>query len=335
MRCLVTGGAGFIGSHLVRGLLEQGHAVRIFDNFATGKRENLEGLAVQVVEGDVRDRQKVWDAVQGVDRVFHLAALASVGRSIQDPLTSHSVNATGTLEVLDASHKAGVKRVVYAASSSAYGNAPQLPKREEATPQPASPYAISKLTGEYYCRVYWETFGLETACVRYFNVFGPRQDPKSEYAAVIPRFIDAALNGGVPVIYGDGSQSRDFTYVANAVDATMLAGEAPGAAGEVVNVACGERRTLLDVIEILEDLLSDLITPVFEPGRPGDVQHSLAAIDKAQRLLGYEPRVGFREGLRETVEWFRKWHALAQFQARASQSKKKAGTPPPLGVADH
>ena len=195
MRCLVTGGAGFIGSHLVRALLHKGYEVRVLDNYSTGKPGNIEALPVEMIEGDVRDLFQVEDAVAGMDYVFHLAALASVGRSIRDPLTTHSVNETGTLMVLEAARKAGVKRVVYAASSSAYGNSPLLPKCEVAKPAPASPYAISKLTGEYYCRVYWETFDLETACVRYFNVFGPRQDPQSEYAAVIPRFIDSALDG--------------------------------------------------------------------------------------------------------------------------------------------
>src|SRR5690242_10595761 len=262
MKCLVTGGAGFIGSHLTRALLRDGHDVRVLDDFSTGKRDNIEGLPFESLEGDVRDAARVRLAVEGMDYVFHLAALASVGRSLRDPLTTHSVNETGTLTVLDASLKARVRRVVYAASSSAYGNLATLPKREDAKPAPASPYAVSKLTGEHYCRVYWEAFGLETACVRYFNVFGPRQDPKSEYAAVIPRFIDAVLRGAPVTVYGDGSQSRDFTYVANAVDATIAAATAPGAAGQVFNVACGERRTLLQLLETLEDLLEDRIEPL-------------------------------------------------------------------------
>jgi len=318
MKCLVTGGAGFIGSHLTRALLNEGHEVWVLDDFSTGKRDNIDGLPIELVEGDVRDAARVRLAVQGMDYVFHLAALASVGRSLRDPLTTHSVNETGTLTVLDACLKARVKRVVYAASSSAYGNLATLPKREDAKAAPASPYAVSKLTGEHYCRVYWEAFGLETACVRYFNVFGPRQDPKSEYAAVIPRFIDAALNGGTPVIYGDGRQSRDFTYVANAVDATIAAATAPRAVGEVFNVACGERRTLLDLIDVLEDLLGDRIEPMFEAPRTGDVKHSQAAIDKAYRLLGYVPQVGFKEGLKETVDWYRKWLALDRYQERSA-----------------
>lgn len=329
MKCLVTGGAGFIGSHLTRALLKDGHDVSVLDDFSTGKRDNIDSLPVGLVEGDVRDAECARFAVQGMDYVFHLAALASVGRSLRDPLTTHSVNETGTLTVLDASLKARVKRVVYAASSSAYGNLATLPKREDAKPAPASPYAVSKLTGEHYCRVYWEAFGLETACVRYFNVFGPRQDPESEYAAVIPRFIDAALNGGAPVIYGDGSQSRDFTYVANAVDATIAAAISPRAPGEVFNVACGERRSLLDLIDALEGLLADRIQPVFEAPRSGDVKHSQAAIDKAHQLLGYVPRVGFKEGLKETVDWYRKWFALSRYQERAIY-QQGSGTLPPI-----
>ena len=328
MKCLVTGGAGFIGSHLTRGLLHRGHDVWVLDNLSTGKLENIESLPIEFIEGDVRDRETVREAVQGIDYVFHLAALASVGRSLKDPLATHAVNETGTLTVLDAAHKAKVKRVVYAASSSAYGNAVALPKREDATPSPASPYAVSKLTGEYYCRVYNDTFGLETACVRYFNVFGPRQDPNSEYAAVIPRFIDTALNGGSPVIYGDGSQSRDFTFVTNAVDATIAAATAPKAAGQVINVACGERRSLLELMDMLEDLLGDRITPQFEKPRQGDVLHSQAGIEKAQTLLGYEPRVAFKEGLKETVDWYRKCLALEHYQARALQLSQDLVTQP-------
>ena len=324
MRCLVTGGAGFIGSHLVRALLRQDHEVRVLDDLSTGKRENVESLPVDFLEGDVRDQRQVWRAVRDVDYVFHLAALASVGRSLHDPLTTHAVNETGTLTVLDAARKAGARRLVYAASSSAYGNIQELPKREEFKPAPASPYAVSKLTGEHYCRVYWEAFGLETACVRYFNVFGPRQDPKSEYAAVIPRFIDAVLRGEPVVVYGDGSQSRDFTYVGNAVDATIAAATASRAAGQVFNVACGERRTLLQLLETLEDLLEDRIETRFEPTRVGDVQHSQASIERAREVLGYVPQVGFKEGLKETVDWYRKLLALESLQAlNAAQERNR------------
>lgn len=309
MKCLVTGGAGFIGSHLVRALLARNYAVSILDNYSTGKQENVADLPIEIFNADVRDAAAVRSAVLGMDYVFHLAALPSVSRSLEDPLTTHSVNETGTLTVLDASHKAGVKRVVYAGSSSAYGNVARLPKRESAQPAPASPYAVSKLMGEYYCRVYWDTFHLETACVRYFNVFGPRQDPNSEYAAVIPRFIAAALDRRAPIIYGDGKQSRDFTYVANAVDGTVMAATAPKAVGEVINVACGNRHSLLDVIHTLEDMLNERITPMFEAARPGDVKHSQAAIGKAERLLGYIPQADFTEGLMETIEWLRVRHS--------------------------
>jgi len=321
MNCLVTGGAGFIGSHLVRMLLHNEYDVRVLDNFSTGKRENIEGLPIELVEGDIRDPEAVESAMKGVDHVFHLAALASVGRSIKDPLTTHAVNTTGTLNVLEAACGAGVKRLVYAASSSAYGNVPVLPKVETAKPEPASPYAISKLTGEYYCQVYMQTFGLETACVRYFNVFGPRQDPRSEYAAVIPRFIDNALKGVSPVIYGDGMQSRDFTYVDNAVQATILAGFVSDAAGKVFNAACGERRNLLELIDMLEDLLADRIAPAFEDARPGDVKHSQADIQLAKDVLGYYPETTFKQGLKETVDWFRGIHAL---QIRANSERRLA-----------
>ncbi|MGH8161986.1 MAG: SDR family oxidoreductase [Gammaproteobacteria bacterium] len=304
MRYLVTGGAGFIGSHLVRSLIESGHEVRVIDDFSTGKRENIEGLDLELVEGDVRNLEQVERAVRGVDYVIHLAALASVARSLNDPLASHSVNATGTLVVLQASRENGVKRVVYAGSSSAYGNSEVLPKQEDAIPAPESPYAVSKLSAEYYCRMYFKTMGLETACVRYFNVFGPRQAPDSQYAAVIPKFIEAALNGRAPVVYGDGTQSRDFTYVANAVEATIRAATAEGAAGETINVACGERRSLRDLLGEIENLLGTRLTPQFTDPRPGDVRHSLADIGKAQRLLGYEPQIGFSEGLRQTLSWF-------------------------------
>ncbi|MGH8371261.1 MAG: SDR family oxidoreductase [Gammaproteobacteria bacterium] len=325
MKCLVTGGAGFIGSHLARALLHQGHEVKILDNFSTGKRENIEDLPVEVFEMDVRDTSGVRRAIRGMDNVFHLAALASVSRSINDPLMTHAVNESGTLVVMDASHRADVKRVVYAGSSSAYGNSTSLPKQEGAKPAPASPYAVSKLTGEYYCRVYWETFGLETACVRYFNVFGPHQDPDSEYAAVIPRFIQAAVNSRRPVIYGDGTQSRDFTYVQNAVTATILAATASKAVGEVINVACGERRSLLNVIEMLEDMLGDRIAPVFEASRLGDVKHSQADISKARELLNFSPEVGFKEGLHETLEWFRNRHAEEQYQPKYSEKNRDLG----------
>lgn len=303
-RYLVTGGAGFIGSHLARALLERGDEVRVFDNFATGKKGNLEGLLLELFEGDLRDRDALEKAVRGVEFVFHQGALPSVARSIEDPLTSHSVNATGTLLLLQACLRAGVRRVVYASSSSIYGNTPVLPKHEEMSPSPLSPYAASKLTGEYYCQVFWKVHGLQTVCLRYFNVFGLRQDPDSPYAAVIPRFISAALDGARPTVFGDGTQSRDFTYVDNVIEANLLAAAVPKAAGEVMNVACGKRASLLDLVQALGEAIGREITPVFAGPRPGDVKHSEAAIDKARVVLGYSPRIQFREGLRRTVEWF-------------------------------
>lgn len=309
MKCLVTGGAGFIGSHLVHALHDAGNEVTILDNFYTGRMDNLESLPVRIINGDVRSSSDLQAAIEGMEYVFHLAAIASVARSIKDPLSTHTVNVTGTLQLLQAARKAGVKRVVYASSSSVYGNNPALPKNENQTPAPASPYAVSKLAGEHYCQVFHQTVGLETACVRFFNVFGPRQDPESEYAAVIPRFTDAILNGHPPVIYGDGKQSRDFTYVGNAVEAVILAAQVQAAAGQVFNVACGERRSLLELIEILEDLLADQVVPQFEPPRAGDVRHSLASISLAGRVLGYVPRVDFKEGMKQTTDWYRAQYA--------------------------
>ncbi len=303
---LVTGGAGFIGSHLVHALVERGEPVRVFDNFSTGRRENLEGLEgrIEVIEGDLRDPVALEKAVHGINYVLHQAALPSVTRSVEDPLASHAANATGTLNLLLAAKAANVKRVVYASSSSVYGDAPTLPKEEGMKPDPKSPYAASKLMGEYYCQIFYRIFGLETVSLRYFNVFGPRQDPSSPYAAVIPRFISAMLEGRSPVIFGDGLQSRDFTYVENVVEANLLALSAKGVAGEVINVACGKRYTLLTLVECLNRILGSRLVPRFEAPRPGDVRHSQASIEKAQSLLGYKPKVGFEEGLCRTVEWF-------------------------------
>ncbi|MCA1798548.1 MAG: SDR family oxidoreductase [Xanthomonadaceae bacterium] len=308
MKCLVTGGAGFIGSHLVHGLLKRGHEVRVLDNFVSGKRQNVQHLPIDLVEGDIRDHKDLQGALRGAQHVYHLAALGSVARSVEDPLSTHSVNETGTLMVLDGAQKAKAQRVVLASSSSVYGNIPTLPKRESAKPAPASPYAVSKLTGEYYCNVFWNTYDLETVCLRYFNVFGPRQDPESEYAAVIPRFIQALLAGENPVIYGDGTQTRDFTYVANVVEATMQAMHTPKAAGQIANIACGERWSLLELVKLLGQVFDIHVTPEFRDERVGDVKHSQAAIIRAQRVLGYAPRISFQRGLRETVEWFRYMH---------------------------
>jgi nucleoside-diphosphate-sugar epimerase len=305
---LVTGGAGFIGSSIVAELIERKQAVRVLDDLSTGRRENIEpfGDEVEFLEGDLRDPRAVRKAAAGVDYILHQGALPSVQRSVDDPLATHAVNATGTLNVLIAARDAEVRRVVYASSSSIYGDSPALPKREGMVAAPKSPYAVSKMTGEHYCQVFSEVFGLETVCLRYFNVFGPRQDPSSQYSAVIPLFITALLRGRVPTIYGDGEQSRDFTYVDNVVEANLLATTAPGeAVGRVFNVACGERYTLLDLVNALNAILDTDVRPVHAAPRPGDVRHSLADVMAAQEILGYAPRVDFLEGLRLTVEWFR------------------------------
>lgn len=304
---LVTGGAGFIGSHIVEGLVQQGEQVRVLDNFSTGRRDNLVRSLqhIDLIEGDLRDLPTVRRAAEGVDYVLHQAALPSVPRSINDPLTTHTANTTGTLHLLVAARDAGVRRVVYASSSSVYGDSPILPKRENMLPCPMSPYAVSKLTGERYCYVFTEVYGLETVCLRYFNVYGPRQDPISQYAAVIPKFITAMLGGESPVIYGDGCQSRDFTYVSNVVGANLLAATVPGVAGRVLNAACGQRHTLLDLIATLNEILGTHFAPVHSDPRPGDVRHSLADITAAQEAMGYRAGVDFKEGVRRTVAWYR------------------------------
>jgi UDP-glucose 4-epimerase len=303
---LVTGGAGFIGSNIVEELVRRGERVRVLDDFSTGKRENLSVLVddIELAEGDLRDPSAVRQAVEGVDYVLHQGALPSVQRSVDDPLTSHAVNATGTLNLLHAAREAGVKRVVYAASSSVYGDGPALPKQEDMIPRPKSPYAVSKLAGEQYCRAFTEVYGLETVCLRYFNVFGPRQDPTSQYSGVIPLFITAMLKGRQPTVHGDGLQSRDFSYISNIVHANLLAAAAPGAAGRVFNVACGQRYTLLDMIAALNDILGTQIEPVHTEPRVGDVRHSLADISVAQEVLDYRVLVDFYDGLRQTVAWY-------------------------------
>jgi nucleoside-diphosphate-sugar epimerase len=304
---LVTGGAGFIGSHIAERLLSEGHAVRVLDNFSTGRRENLAGFGTEIdlVEGDIRDLDAVSRAVGGVDAVFHEAALASVPRSVDDPATSNQVNVMGTLNVLLASRDAGVRRVVYASSSSIYGESPELPKREEMSPAPESPYAVSKLAGEYYCRVFSSLYGLECVALRYFNVFGPRQDPSSQYAAVVPIFVAALLAGQRPVIHGDGEQSRDFTYVENVVEANLLAAFADGCAGQVMNAACGSTVTVNELFDRLRTLTGAAVEPVYVEPRAGDVRHSFADVTKARRMLGFEPSVEFEEGLVRTIQWFR------------------------------
>jgi nucleoside-diphosphate-sugar epimerase len=300
---LVTGGAGFIGSNIVSALVTRGDCVRVLDNFSTGKRENLAGDLdkIELIEGDLRDLAAVRRAVQGVDYVLHQGALPSVPRSVADPLTAHEVNATGTLNVLLAARGANVRKVVYASSSSVYGNSPTLPKREDMSPDPLSPYAAAKLAGEGYCKAFYRVYGLETVILRYFNVFGPRQDPASEYAAVIPKFTKAILRGESPAIYGDGTQSRDFTYVANVVAANLNAAAQPGLGGRVFNVACNQAFTLIQLIDSLNQILGTDIKPIFREERVGDVKHSLASIASARDAFGYEPAISFGEGLRLTV----------------------------------
>jgi len=303
-RYLVTGGAGFIGSHLVEGLFARGHQVRIADNFSTGLRENLPASGrADVVDGDLADADVARRAVAGCDYVLHQAAIPSVPRSVQDPIGTHTSNVDATLQVLVAARDAGVKRLVFAASSSVYGNAAVLPKREDMRPHPLSPYALQKLVCEEYCQMFTALYGFETVCTRYFNVFGPRQQPGSPYSGVISLFIDAMARGEAPKIYGDGKQTRDFTFVADVVDGVLRAAETPNVAGEVINVACGRRVSLLDLVRDLQIILKRTVEPVFEPERIGDVRDSQADIFKARRLLGFEPRVSFEDGLRQTVEW--------------------------------
>ena len=307
---LVTGGAGFIGSHLVEHLLRGDAAVRILDNFSSGSEANLPfaagyGTRLEIVRGDVRDLATVEGAARGVTVIFHQAAMRSVPRSVADPLGAHANNVTGTLHVLEAARRAGIRRVVYASSSSVYGDRPELPKREDQRPAPLSPYAVSKAASEQYAAVWHRLYGVDTVGLRYFNVFGPRQDPASEYAAVIPRFILQALRGEPVEIHGDGTQSRDFTYIDNVVHANVLAGEAEGAGGETFNVGCGERISLLTMVGKLETLLGRPLARRHTPRRAGDVPHTLADLDKAKRLLGFSPLVDFDDGLRRTVEFFR------------------------------
>lgn len=305
MKYLVTGGGGFIGSHLAAKLAaDPRNEVVVLDNFSTGNRSNLNGVNVQLIEGDIRDRAVVERAVQGVDTVFHQAAVCSVARSMEDPLTTHDNNITGTLVLLEACRRAKVRRFIFASSSSVYGDSDVLPTHEKLLTNPMSPYAVSKLTGEHYCQVYWQSFGLETVALRYFNVFGPRQYPNSEYAAVIPRFLSAIKNGRVPEIYGDGSQTRDFTYVENIVQANIAASQSKDAAGQIMNIACGGRWSLLDLLAQLKKLMKAEFSPVLHPWRIGDIRHSQASIEKAQTLLNFAPRVDFAEGLRETVAWY-------------------------------
>lgn len=308
---LVTGGAGFIGSHISARLLRDGHRARVLDNLSTGRRENLDflraagGDCFEYLEGDIRDRDTCLRACEGVEFVFHQAALASVQRSVENPGDSTAVNVLGTVNVFSASRERSVRRVVSASSSSVYGDTLTLPKHEEMPLAPLSPYAASKLAGEQFARVFAQTLGLETVSLRYFNVFGPRQDPNSQYAAVIPLFITALLKDLRPVVYGDGLQSRDFTYIDNVVEANLLAASSRDGSGEAVNVACGERYSLLELLAALGRIVGRNAMPEHRPPRVGDVLHSQASIEKARTLFGFRPGIGFEDGLRRTVEYFR------------------------------
>jgi UDP-glucose 4-epimerase len=305
--CLVTGGAGFIGSHIAEALVARGDRVRVLDNLSTGRRSNLDGFRdrIEFIEGDVADAQATAQAVEGVDCIFHEAALASVPLSVERPLDSHAACATGTVTLLDAARRAGVRRVVYAASSAAYGDQPGSSRHETDLPAPLSPYAAAQLAGEFYCQAFWATFRLETVALRYFNVFGPRQDPNSQYSAVIPLWITAMLAGRQPVIFGDGLQSRDFSFVANVVHANLLAADAPAATGRTINVADGRSINLLTLIDLINRFLGTNVKPRFAPARPGDVRESQADITLARSLLAYEPQVNFADGLRRSIDYYR------------------------------
>lgn len=302
-RYLVTGGAGFIGSHIAEELVECGHKVRIVDNFLTGKRENIASFLdkIELIEGDIRDFSLCKRASDGVDFVLHQAALPSVPRSIEDPLMTNEINVKGTLNLLIASRDSGVKKFVFASSSSVYGDDPRLPKKEGEEGAPLSPYAISKLVGEMYCQVFSQIYSLSTVCLRYFNIFGPRQDPYSQYSAVIPNFINKMVKEESPTIFGDGEQSRDFTYVANVVEANKLAVEAEDVSGEILNIACGERTTVNSLVIEINQILKKDIKAIYDKSRPGDVMHSYADISEAENVLKYKPLVSFTEGLKRTI----------------------------------
>ncbi len=305
---LVTGGAGFIGSNIVEELLRRGERVRVIDNFITGKRENLEEFLdkIELIEADIRDKDALSKAVEGMDYILHQAALRSVPRSVDDPSSTNETNITGTLNVLLAARDAGVKRVVYASSSSVYGDDPRLPKKEDHKPSPISPYAVSKLTGEYYCTVFSKIFGLETVSLRYFNVYGPKQDPESKYAAVVPKFIQAGMKDEPLEIHGDGLQARDFTFIKNVVEANILSSQADGVSGEVFNVACGEKYSVLDIASAVAKHLNKELVHNHTESRAGDVRVTLADISKIEKLLGYKADVKFEEGMKITIQYFTK-----------------------------
>lgn len=308
---LVTGGAGFIGSHLAEELVHRGERVRVIDNLSTGKRRNLEHLpGVEFLEGDLSDPGECARAVDGIDYVLHQAAIPSVPRSVKDPVTSNRSNVDASLNLLVAARDAGVRRLVYAGSSSAYGDTPTLPKREDMPTRPLSPYALQKLVAEQYCQLFTSLYGLETVTIRYFNVFGPRQDPGSPYSGVISLFSTALLEGRPPTIYGDGEQTRDFTYVANVVDGVLRACRAPGVSGHVINVATGGRISLNSLLRTMSEIVGRMTSPIYAESRAGDVRDSQADIGKARTMLGYEPIVGLEEGLRRTVDWCRSEGAL-------------------------
>lgn len=306
-RYLVTGGAGFIGSHVVEALIKQRKQVRILDNFSTGKRENLPAVSNQaeLIEADIRDSHLCKHAMEGVEHVIHLAALHEVPRSVMQPMETHDVNVTGILNLLIAARDAGVKRFVYASSSAIYGDNPSLPRSESMIPLPfSSPYALSKFAGEYYCQLFSNLYGLDTVSLRYFNMYGPRQDSASDYAGVIPKFVSALLSNTAPTIYGDGEQSRDFTYVADCVAATLAACHTPGLSGTVLNIGTGQRTTVNQLCRLLQVILSREIPPRFGPPQPGDIRHDYADIEKARRLLSYQPTWDIHRGLTETVAWY-------------------------------
>ena len=304
---LVTGGAGFIGSNIVKSLLEQGENVRIIDNISTGKRKNIQPFLdkIEFFEESISDFDSCLKAVSDMDFILHQAAIPSVPRSVENPLRSNEANVTGTVNLLTAAKDKKIRRFVYAGSSSAYGNVKVSPKVETLRPEPLSPYAVSKLAGEHYCKAFNECFGLETVCLRYFNVFGPNQDPTSQYSAVIPKFITCVLDDVPPPIQGDGTQSRDFTFVQNNVRANLLACTAKKAPGETFNIACGSNTNLLELVQMINEILEKEVKPEFHSRRPGDVKHSLADITKARDLLGYKAEISFREGLTETIEWYK------------------------------